>query len=173
MDELGVVDADPAQVRGRLEAALLVVRSVWFPTVTEQRAWTASTAPLYVRWRGPDALEVGPRLYSMAAARWAPMWAGRLVGDGSGRTRFVGRVRFAPLAQGLLAGWTLVLLAWLAAELQRGGALHWLPWWLALAALTASTAVLAAVPGGRALRAALPDLLRLAADPEAGADDWS
>jgi hypothetical protein len=173
--ELGTVGASPAEVLARLEAALHPVRSVWLPSAREIRAWEASTSRLYVRRIGPGRLEIGPRLFSPGAARWAPVLHLRLEPT-SGATRLVGTVRWSLPVRLALGHWTVALVGWAALAgrqaVSGAGGWEWLPWWAILTALTATTAVLGGVRGGAALREALPDVLRTAGDAAAGADDW-
>ncbi len=171
MEVLGTARASPREARERLVAALPEVRSVWLPTTADLRRWDLSTARLYVRWAPDGGLEVGPRLYSVAAARWAPVWRGRIEPSATG-SHFVGSVRSQPLALALLVGWAAVLAVWALVELRTGADLRWVPWWGVLAAFTTLGAALSRVGGGRALAAALPELLRLADDAGAGGDDW-
>jgi hypothetical protein len=170
-----VVPVSPAEARRRLDAALLPVGSLWFPTLAELRRWDRSTEALFVHWIDEARFEIGPRVTNPQAARFCPVLRGRVVAVGTG-TRLEGRVIFPRFAGGLLVVWGLLLALWLALGLQRSFAadepLGWLLWWAVLAASLALTAGLGAVLGGRALQEGLPELERVLADPDAGADDW-
>lgn len=171
---LGTVAAPPAQVRARLAAACFVVGSMWFPTLAELRDWRTSTTTLYVRFTGPASGEVGPRLYSLQAARFAPVLSLRLVPEGIDRTRLVGEVRASSAMRALVLGWGGTLVVWpvLALLSAESADLRWVPWWAVLVAFVGFAALAGHVMGGRALRAALPELVRIAGDADAGTDDF-
>lgn len=172
-----VVRGSPEQVRQRLTRELFAVRSLWFPTLREMRAWDASTAALYVRWRGAGGFEVGPRLMNQQAARLSPVLRAAISEAEAGQCRLSGRIVMPTAARALLVVWSLVLLVWLGvllAAIERGDRqLDVLVVWLLAALGTAVAVTVGWVAGGRALRSALPELVRVASDPDSGEDDWS
>lgn len=170
-----VVPGSPEQVRRRLERGLLPVRSLWFPTLAELRAWGHATSPLFVRAVG-RRIEVGPRVNSLQAARFCPVLLASLEPQGEHATRVAGEVRFPRFAAGLLAAWAVVLVVWLGlgtvSSLGGEPVGAWLIWWVVLAAALGLSGGLGGRLGGQALREALPELARVARDDAAGGDDW-
>lgn len=170
-----VVPVPPTEARRRMEAALLPVGSLWFPTLAELRRWDRSTEALFVHWVDDTHFEVGPRVTNPQAARFCPVLRGSLSPHGEG-TKLQGRVVLPRFGTGLLVLWAALLLMWLALGLRAsvvdGEPLGWLVWWAILASALALTGGLGAFFGGRALDDGLPELERVLTDPEAGADDW-
>ena len=167
------VDGTPAQVRLRLDAGLLPVGSVWFPTRNELDAWNATAPPLYVRWRGPLDFEIGPRTASMRSACFCPVLRGTLLPDG-GRCQLSWVVSIPRFTTILLGGWMVVAAgwaAWLAPQLWSGQAhVSWLLWW-AIPVVGALTGWLVGHVQGTAALLGAADHLRQAAatdvsDPE-------
>jgi hypothetical protein len=159
-----------------MNRALHEVRSLWFPSLREMRAWDVTTSRLYVRWQGDTAFEIGPRLVNQQAARFCPVIRGELSRTEDGRTRVQGRRETPTGAAVLLLTWAVVLVVWAAIEVPRvmegtvpAGAMFW--WALAVAG-TVVTARIGAVQGGRELQEALPDLTHAAGDARWGQDDW-
>lgn len=169
------VQGSPQVVRGRLDAGLLGMSSLWFPSLAEMRRWDGATEVLYVRWPSETSFEIGPRLVNLQAARFCPVVVGSLHAVGTDQTRLTGTVHFPRFSAGLLGLWGLLLTAWLVAGLMGQEAAHgqgWMVGWLVLAGAAVAAGGLGHLLGGRALRTALPELVRVAGDPGAGADDW-
>lgn len=171
-----VLEASPSEVKARLVAGLLPVRSVWFPSMAELRAWDSAVEPLYVRWLGERSFEIGPRIGNIQAARFCPVVRGDLIADGHDRTRMSGQLLGQRFTNRLLLAWTALLILWLAAlvpPIQSGAEpVGWLVWWAFLVAATAAAWGVGHHKGGRVLVERLPELLAVANDPGAGADDW-
>lgn len=168
-----VVDGSVADVRKRLSQRALVVRSTWFPTPRELRAWQASGVPAYVRWLRGDVVEVGPRLESMWASCFSPVLRGPMETDG-GRTRVAWRRTWPRFTVGLLGLWVAVLLVWLVAiawQIANGyvdvGAVFW---WCFLAATTAAAPLIGWRFGARELDEAEAWIRRTAA--VTAEEDW-
>ncbi|MCB9665019.1 MAG: hypothetical protein H6732_12970 [Alphaproteobacteria bacterium] len=167
------VDVAPAEVRTRLERGLLVVRSVWFPSLAELRRWERADEPLYLRHDGAD-LEIGPRLGNLQAVRFCPVLALRVEADGAG-SRLTGRLRLPRFTRGLLAVWAGVQAVWLVVGVTLGdvdAGSGWIPWWIVVTLALVGAVALGHVAGGNALRERLPALVRIAQDPGAAEDDW-
>lgn len=162
----GTVDAPPATVEDRLQTRLLVVRSVWFPTQRELRAWRDSGVPLYVRRLGPARVEVGPRLESMWAACFAPVLEARIAEDGAS-THLEWRRRWPRFTLGLLIAWWVVLIGWLLAQGDPGR----LPFWAFMAVMSTLGPAVGWVFGGRALDQSVPWLTEALCQPEVD-EDW-
>ena len=172
-DPLGCVDAEPAEVVARLRHRLLPVRSVWFPTRRELRDWDAAGVPLYVRSLGPDRIEVGPRLQSMWASCFAPVWAGHAWPEGRG-TRMGWIRRWPRFTLALLIGWWSILGLWLVALQQPPVAedpQRWMVFWTFLALASTAGPALGRRWGGQALDAAEP-WLRDAMIHSTEGEDW-
>lgn len=129
------------ELRKRLSQRVLVVRSTWFPTPKELRAWNASGVPAYVRWLRHDGIEIGPRLESMWAACFSPVLRGHMEAR-DGQTRITWRRALPGFTVGLLGTWATVLALWCAAiawQFTQGyidvGAILW---WCVLALFTVS-----------------------------------
>jgi len=163
----------PAAVHERLRSRLLLVRSVWFPSPRELRAWSTTGVPLYVRPLGPRSLEVGPRLHSMWAACFSPVQ--ELVLAGEDRTTVVHRRRLPRFTTGLLVVWWVLTVAWAAAivpqVLAGDESPAWLLFWTVLAASSTGGPALGYVMGGRALDEALPWLAEMLETPDVD-EDW-
>jgi len=163
----------PPVVHERLRARLLLVRSVWFPTPRELRAWTASGVPLYVRPLGPRRLEVGPRLHSMWAACFSPV--DELVLSGDDQAQLSVRRRAPRFTLGLLVVWWVVTVAWAAAVIPTVIAGEespaWLLFWMVLAIASTAGPALGYVLGGRALDEAHPWLADQLQTPDVD-EDW-
>ncbi len=170
------VHADAAEVRRRLDGALLGIGSLWFSTLAELRRWDRSTEPLFIRWRSEHELELGPRVVNVQAARFCPVLHARLVPEGNG-TLLEGVVRMPRFALGLLGLWAVLLVGWFALEMPRtlAGAegWGWLFWWAVLAGSLLAAGGLGWRLGGAALAEGLLALEGIVADPEAGEDDWA
>lgn len=168
------VDADLATVRARLGERLLRVGSTWFPTPKELRAWSERGLPLYVRLPAPDRAEVGPRLDSLWAACFSPVWEARM-SEAGGRTTLRWSRRLPAFTVGLLSAWVVVLVLWgvALAPPVLSGEEHWawVVFWAVLAGSTAAGPGLGWSLGGRALDAALPALREALEQPEVG-EDW-
>lgn len=167
------VDATPSEILTRLEQRLLQIGSVWFPTPRELRGWSSSGVPLYVRILGPDRVEIGPRLASMWAACFAPVWRAHLQATGAGsslRWR-TGPVRFT---LGLLLAWWAILVAWPvapAASPDPEEASRWVVFWAFLAVASTVGPALGWLFGGQALQEARGWLLEALAQPHVD-EDW-
>ncbi len=171
---LSRVDGSPDEVAARLTSHLLVVRSIWFPTPRELRTWERSGHRLYVRRLSATSLEVGPRLHSMWAACFSPVWRGTLTPHGSASS--VEWRRTVPrFTLGLLVMWWIATASWLAAfvPVLISGDLHpaWLIFWCLLALASTAGPAVGWVMGGRALDAADDDLAR-ALTLTGTEDDW-
>lgn len=153
-DPSPIVEGSPAEVRKRLSARVLVIRSTWFPTPKELRLWQSSGVPAYVRWLRDDGIEIGPRLSSMWAACFSPVLRGRMVAEGA-RTRIVWRRSLPGFTLGVIGLWAAVLLVWFVGivyQLTQGhvdaGAIFW---WCVLAGGTVAGPALGFRYGGPAL----------------------
>ena len=148
-----------------MERGLLPIGSVWFPTRNELEAWKNTPLPLYVRWRGPLAFEIGPRTASMRSACFCPVLRGTLlpVDGGCHLDWVVSTNRFTTV---LLGSWMVVAVLWaiwLVPQLMSGDA-HpsWLLWW-AIPVVGAATAWLVGRYQGTASLLAGADHLRTTA----------
>lgn len=167
----GAVDAAPTVVVRRLQQRLLTLASVWFPTRRELRAWEQSGVPLYVRVLRGHRVEVGPRLQSMWAACFAPVWEGRVYDD-RGRARIHWRRRPQWFTAALLAGWWAIIAAWpvaLAQDPEEGG--RWVVFWAFLLVVSTAGPLIGWTMGGRTLREALPWLEQAMQQPDVD-EDW-
>jgi len=164
----------PGPIVTRLRGRLFPIRSVWFPTLRELRGWRESGVPLYVRVLGPQAFEVGPRLQSMWASAFSPVYAGRIEAAEDGAQVRWSR-RWPRFTLALLVGWWILLAAWpplLAAQIQAGDDhAGWLPFWAFLVLSSTAGAGVGWVMGGRELDAAVPWLTAALTQPEVG-EDW-
>lgn len=152
-----IVEGSPADLRERLSKRVLVVRTTWFPTPRELRAWNSSGVPAYARWLRGGRIEIGPRLESMWAACFTPVLRGRMEAL-DGKTRVVWRRSWPRFTIGLIGMWATVLAAWMMGilfQLSQGhvdtGALFW---WTFLAVATFSGPWLGARYGGPELEEA-------------------
>lgn len=175
MPELCIAIEDhPEQLRARLRQELLPVRSLWLPSRKELDAWSHSAAPLYVRFVGPQRIEIGPRTYSVQTACLCPVWRGELrAGSAGGELRLH---RGLPRLTALMAAtWLAVELVWAAVGLPEvlAGELHpsWLLWWGIPWIGGAAALGLGWWRGGQQLDAARPELERIARAPVV-AEDW-
>ena len=169
------VPGTPAEVRTRLRTALLPMGSVWFPTRKELRDWEASELPLYVRWRGGNRLEVGPRLASMWASCFSPVLRGELRPDGEDQTTFAFQREFPRVTRAVLALWAVLLTGWgaLLAVAVAGGELPpGLAWWAVLAGSATAGPAVGWSLGGAALDRALPWLQDQASRAPIPGEDW-
>lgn len=168
------VDGTPEQVRARLDAGLLRVGSVWFPTVAELHAWSRTTTPLYVRWLSPRRFELGPRTAVLRSATLCPVLRGELRAEGR-RTRLSWRLTFTPFTVAVLGGWAIVEAVWAAVGFPPvlRGEVHptWCLWWALPGVGLATAAVLGWVNGRRLLADALGSLRTLAGEPPVD-EDW-
>lgn len=170
------VDASPEEVVRRLEGGVLMVRDLWIVSPRDRRAWDRSTDTLYARRLGPGRWEVGPRLASLAAARWCPVVTVVVHPEGAGTLVRLGRLRTSRTAAVVLGGVSALVVAW--------AVLLWVAWragsdearaWPFCAGLAGALAFMQAVawgPGAQAIKRALPDLWRIVERPAAGQDDW-
>ena len=169
------MESEPGVVRARMDALLIAVRSLWFPSMADARAWDASEAELYVRWTGPDTFVLGPKLFNMAAARFSPVLHASIRADDGGSV-LVGRIRFPRMAGGLLGVWTALLVGWLGFGLyvstQKDEPLGWLVFWALLAASLVVVWAVGLVQGGKALDEGLARFVVALADDGALEDDW-
>ncbi len=169
------VQGTAADVRKRLDARLLVVKSLWFPTPRELRAWDQSGVPLYLRWLGPHQFEIGPWLASMWASAFSPVWRGEIIAEGE-RARLSWRRTWTALTWGVLIAWWIVVIGWAGALIVVVGGGQESPWWVLWWGLLAlSTTAGPAVGwrfGGRALDAQHDWLEVAAADPLVDGEDW-
>ena len=53
-----LIQGTPGEVRDRLTAQILVVRSLWFPSPRDLRGWDNAISPVYLRWLGEAEVEV-------------------------------------------------------------------------------------------------------------------
>lgn len=163
----------PAPVEERLRSRFVLIRSVWFPTQRELRAWDASGSLLYVRPLGPGAVEIGPRLASLWAACFAPVDELRLAADAGGTT-LVAHRRLPRFTTGLLAVWWVLTVLWGVERIPAvlaGESPAWLLFWTILAVSATTGPAMGWVFGGQALDAARPQLLEALATPDLG-EDW-
>ena len=168
------VDAPPSDVAQRLQHRLLPIRSVWFPTPRELREWSSSGVPLYVRRLRQNTVEVGPRLASLWAACFAPVWVLSLHPHPDGGTHVKRRRRLPRFTLALLAGWWAILVAWPAAlwwtpEEDEPG--RWLIFWAFLVVASTLGPLSGAVYGGRTLDDAEDWLRDTLQDPPVD-EDW-
>jgi len=163
----------PAVVHERLRSRLLLVRSVWFPTPRELRAWSTTGLPLYVRPLGPRRVEVGPRLHSMWASCFSPV--DELVLGGEQRTTLTVQRRLPRFTLGLLVVWWVVTVAWGAAGVPQVIAglesPAWLLFWTVLAVASTGGPAMGFVMGGKALDEAAPWLRETLETPDVE-EDW-
>lgn len=164
-----------AEARRRLDGGLLVMRSLWLASLADLRRWDRATAPLYVRWLDAHRAEIGPRLTNVQAARFCPVLRASLDPTRDG-VRLHGTVHLPQGALALLGTWAVVLVGWLAlgtwSALATDGPWGWLVFWAVLVVGLGAAYAAGWVHGGRELRARLPELSRVLADPDAGGDDW-
>lgn len=169
------VAADPATVRARLSAGLVPMRSLWFPTPAELRAWDRATAPLYLRRASGGAVEVGPRLGNLQAARLCPSVVLTFTPIDGG-TRVQGRAAMPVFAWRLLAIVTVLGVLWAGviggAWVTGGPAARGWPFCAVLLGAVLAVHTLARGPGRDALAVGLRALPGVASDPNAGSDDW-
>ncbi|MBX2796650.1 MAG: hypothetical protein KTR31_03240 [Myxococcales bacterium] len=165
------VSTAPVPLLKMLQQRLLPIRSLWFPTPKELRAWDQTGVPLYVRASSASTVQIGPRLQSMWAACFSPQLHGRITEYGAG-SRLTWQARFPRFTLGLLFGWWVVLVAWpLAAWQSDDDPARWGPFWAFL--LLCSTLGPAAGWwfGMAALRDALPWLRETLEQPPVE-EDW-
>lgn len=161
------LQAQAVDVHARLRQHLLVIRSVWFPTLKELAAWTESEQALYLSPQTGGEVEVGPRLHNMWASCFSPVVCLKIHdrGDESELEFHVGLPR---TTRRLMIAWGAMMLIWLAVltfanngdDLQRT-----LPFWILLSGATAAGPWLGRVMGGRALSDAIPWLQRVLETP--------
>lgn len=174
-----LVDAPVDAVRERLKGGTLSMRSLWFPSLADLRAWDRASESLWIRWTDERAFALGPRLFNVSAARFCPEVRATLEAEGV-RTRIRGTRHYPAFATGLLAVWTGALAVWLLLGLwmwrtdpaAQDAGLGWLLWWAIVAGALLVAFGVGSLAGGRALDAALPDLARVARDEGAAEDDW-
>lgn len=171
--ELVVKGASPGEVRRRLSASCVPMRSLWFASLKEMRSWDQAHEALYVRQHRSGGFEVGPRLASLEAARFSPVFRGSLQADGDD-TVVHGTIQLPTFVRGLLGIWAVVLFAWFLLGLRASGeqGMGWMVFWGFSVAITAGGAFLGRTMGGRALKDAFPEFERILRDDQAGADDW-
>ncbi len=171
--EMVVKRASPDEVRRRLVASCVPMRSLWFASLKELRRWDQAHEALYVRRLRSGEVEVGPRLASLEAARFSPVFRATLQASGVD-TVVRGAVRLPGFVRGLLGVWAVVLTGWFLLGLRAAGeqGMGWLVFWGFAAAITIVGAWLGRTMGGKALREAWPEFERILRDDQAGADDW-
>lgn len=170
------VRGTPEQVRARLEERLLLIGDLWLPTRRELMDWSASVAPLYVRWTRSGRFEVGPRLETMPAARFAPALRGTLAPSPNGGTRLVGRLRWPLATSVMLWGFTAAVLLWGASvswQLSQGEShLGWAGAVVVTLLIVHGTAAAAWSWGRRQLLAEVPWLTGTLDRPVVDGEDW-
>jgi len=172
------VSASPAAIRQRLLARLLPVRSLWFASHGDQRAWSQAGVPLYVlRDRADDAddgdvapIEVGPRLGSLWASCFAPVLDGRFAREGADTTIHF-RIRWPRPTLGLVLAWWVVLLGWALAIATGRTEGQPTVFWVFLALMSTIGPGLGWQLGRRALEEAWPFLVQAIEQPEVD-EDW-
>ena len=161
------IPASTSDVRARLMHHLLVIRSVWFPTLKELDAWQSTEAPLYVSAQGPNRVEVGPRLHNMWASCFSPVVHIELRSDAGG-TALDYALGLPRTTRRLMIAWGALMLIWLAVLAFANGGEDFqrtLPFWLLLSGATAAGPVIGRTMGGRALSDAIPGLQRVLERP--------
>jgi hypothetical protein len=158
----------------RLKARLLPIRSLWFPTRAELRAWEHSGLSLYVRPLSPTDFEVGPRLYSMWAAAFSPVLRARMTADERG-TQLTWKRAWPRFTLGVLILWWVATAGW-AVSLFPGllsGDEHpaWMIFWGLLALSSTAGAAVGWVQGGHELDGALAVLDEALRAPDVD-EDW-
>lgn len=165
----------PRAVRRRLTERLVHIGNLWLPTRAEMRIWHRAGAPLYVCWSGQDHFEIGPRLETMPAARFVPVYAGRLE-PFEGGTRLVGRVRMPRATRWIFALLALMMVAWGVVTLARfaQGDTHagWVGTWAVSTLIALGGPQLARGFGRRELERELPWLRAAVADAPDPDEDW-
>ncbi|MFT7517894.1 MAG: hypothetical protein ACI9MC_000018 [Kiritimatiellia bacterium] len=175
--ETVVVSASLTEVRQRLESGLVVVGDVWFPTRREMQVWHQSGASFYVKWTRSQGFEIGPRLETVPAARFAPALLGKLESVGRLQTRVTFRFGFPRFTRWLVGGFVLVNLVWIARVVSdlSLGLTH--TGWLGASVVTLLVVVLgstvAYVWGKGEVRRRMPELLRvLRGEHVVDGEDW-
>lgn len=153
------IPAPPAEVVDRLRSQLFGVRSVWFPSRNDLRDWEQAPQPLYIRWLDQRRFEIGPRLESMWAACFSPVWQGEISGSGD-ETVITWNRWYPTFTLVLLFVWTLLIGLWgavlwsaVSAGREEPGMLFF---WALLAGGAALAAAVGTVMGGGRLGAAMP-----------------
>ena len=171
-----VLDASPEQVRARLAERLFVIGDLWLPTRAELRDWSHSTAPLYVRFTRRGGFEVGPRLETVPAARFAPAMRATLTAARAGRTELHARLRWPVATAVMLWGFTIAVVLWGAAvawQLWLGDThLGWAGAVVATLLVVQGSAMAAWSWGRRQLQAELPWLEQTLGRPVVEGEDW-
>ncbi|MBN2798734.1 MAG: hypothetical protein JXX28_06250 [Deltaproteobacteria bacterium] len=169
------LEASSDQVIAHLREHAVRVGNLWLPTPRDMRHWRESTAPFYLREARDGAMELGPRVPSLYAARFLPALAVR-VRPHQGGALLEGPVRLPALTRGLLWAWAVVLLAWGASVLPAvaAGTLppQWAVSWALLSLATAASGVLGRQLGGRLTAARLEQLRLALQDPPVPGEDW-
>ena len=170
------VDGSPEQVRERLEERLLLIGDLWLPTRRELKDWSHSVAPMYLRWTRSGAFELGPRLETMPAARFAPALRGRLEARPGGGTRLSGSLRWPLATAVMLWGFTAAVLVWGASvvwQLSQGQTHYgWLGAVIVTLLVVQGTAVAAWFWGRSQLLAEVPWLTATLDRPVVDGEDW-
>lgn len=179
------LSASPAAIRRRALERLLPVRSLWFASPADQRAWQQAGVPLYVLrdnadpepqsddppWTdGVPSLEVGPRLASLWASCFAPALEGRFVVDGDSTT-VKWRMRWPRPTLVLVIGWWVVLVGWAVAILTGRTEGQPAVFWIFLVLTSTVGPWLGWTLGGQALYAAWPVLKEALEQPDVD-EDW-
>jgi hypothetical protein len=174
--EIGAVRGSADDARARLAERLVVVGDLWLPTRAEMGAWHDAAAPLYVRWTRPGGFEIGPRLETIPAARFAPVLRGRFAPGADGSTRLLARWRFPRSTRVVLATFATMVVAWGAVTLFRfaTGDTHagWVGAWAVTALITVAGPAAAWRFGRGELARELPGLRDLLAEERVPAEDW-
>jgi hypothetical protein len=174
--EIGAMAGTAREVRAHLDAHLVTVGDLWLPTRAELRRWHESGAPLYVSWTRGGGFEIGARLETIPAARFAPAIRGRLVPGDDGRTRLVGRVVFPrstlvvlALFAVMVAGWGVVTWTRFAAGETHAG---WVGAWAVTALVTSVAPAIAYVAGRPELERELAHLRRVLDEAPHADEEW-
>lgn len=159
-----------------MQASTLSVRSLWFPSIAEMRAWDNSVGKMYFQPMRGGWFRLGPRLSNLQAARFAPVLRAQLRGEEEGPTTLEGAVALPGTTRGLMWAWAALLGLWLTVEIVNlSTSIHgagFLVWWFLLAAGSAAAVWLGWKKGGEALEDALSSLQSILEDEHIGDDDW-
>ncbi|MEN0061964.1 MAG: hypothetical protein AAGA48_07405 [Myxococcota bacterium] len=177
------VSASPREIRRRLLARLLPVRSLWFATSTDQKAWSQAGVPLYVLRHRHDPrgdaepgepvhiIETGPRLANLWASCFAPALEGTMTPTGESETQITWRIRWPQPTRVLVLAWWLVLALWAAAIVTGRTEGEPAVFWIFLAVMSTIGPLVGWQFGGQALIAAWPTLKEAIEQPDVG-EDW-
>ncbi|MGC6491810.1 MAG: hypothetical protein ACON5B_03135 [Myxococcota bacterium] len=160
------------EVRRRIVSRCVVMRSIWFPTLAEYRAWDASHEHAFVL-ETRDGLIVGARIVNASAARLLPVVRLTLQPSGNKTTLNIA-IGWLTVTKIVGIAWGIVLMLWLvalvqAAPDQQAGGLFW---WSILAGGSTLATLTGWVQGRKELRRAVDHIVAALEDDAAGADDW-